>query len=128
MRSLAGTSWRLVQAQAFHEQGQELSPPLGPQPIGVLHFTEDRMIACVGDGQLDRRSDTRARPFAAYAGAYEFDGQILITHADSASSPEYLTDQKRRIRFDGDTSMVVIPINAVLGHGSGLALTWLRLS
>ena len=86
------------------------------------------MIGCVGDGQLSRSLDAAAGPFAAYAGAYEFDGEILITRADSASGPEYLTDQKRRIRFDSDTGMVVTPLNTVLGHAAGLALTWVRLA
>jgi hypothetical protein len=59
------------------------------------------------------------RTFVAYCGPYTFDGTRLVTHADSASSPDLLTDQVRHIRFDGPRRMTAVPVSRLLGRSGG---------
>ena len=43
MTSLLGR-WKLINARAFDEAGNELEPPLGQNPMGVILYEADRMI------------------------------------------------------------------------------------
>ena len=125
MQSLAGTMWRLVEARRFDETGREMQP-IGPNPMGFALFEADRMLAAVVDGRTEQPPGIEPRFFAAYSGSYRFDGEQLVTQADSASSPSLLADQIRRIRFASTTRMVATPISGVAGQ-TGTEFTWERV-
>jgi len=55
MQSLIGI-WKLVEARAFDNAGQELPPPFGPQPMGLALFEAERMVGIASDA---RASATR---------------------------------------------------------------------
>lgn len=127
MRSLRGTMWRLIEAHTFDGAGNKLLP-LGPQPIGFVIFEAERMLAAVADGRaLLPPTGTPPRFFIAYTGTYTFDGVELITRADTASAPELLADQIRRIRFESTTRMVVEAISGVTGQ-RGTEVVWERVT
>ena len=84
------------------------------------------MLGGVADGRAELPPDLESRFFVAYSGAYRFDGEQLVTQADSASSPSLLADQVRRVRFVSATRMVVTPISGVPGQ-TGTELTWERV-
>jgi hypothetical protein len=126
MHSLVGI-WKLIEARAFDDTGQELSCPLGPEPMGVAIFGAERSMAMAGDGRAALPPDVAARAFAAYCGNYTFDGTKLVTRADGASSPDLREDQVRHIRFDSPTRMIVIPVSRLFGRSAGLELVWERV-
>jgi hypothetical protein len=129
MQSLSGTTWKLVKASAFDDQGRELPRPLGPRPMGLVAFEAERMIGFVaaGNDRSSRPSDALAATFAAYSGTYSFDGTELVTSVDTASSPEMLRDQVRHVHFDSATRMTVTPKNPLLGRTAGLEFVWERI-
>jgi hypothetical protein len=124
-RSLIGV-WKLIEARAFDEAGSELPSPLGPQPMGVAIFGAGRSMAMACDGSA-RLPTAAKRAFAAYCGAYTFDGTKLVTHVDGASGPDLLDDQVRQIRFDTPTRMTVIPVSRLFDRRAGLELVWERV-
>ena len=124
MRSLVGV-WKLVEARAFDEAGQEGPSPLGPQPMGVAIIDTERMMAMASDGRAELPPEIK-RAFAAYCGRYTFDGTKLVTRVDGASSPDMMADQIRHIRFDGPRHMIVAPVSRLFGRGGGLELVWER--
>ena len=126
MQGLIG-AWKLIGARAFDETGAELPPPLGPNPLGLVLFEDERMIAAVSDGRPAMPPGATQRAFLSYTGAYTFDGEKLVTRVDGASSPEGLADQARRITFQAPNRMLVVPLSRVLGRSSGLELTWERI-
>ena len=60
MTSLLGR-WKLIDARAFDEAGNELEPPLG-HPMGVILYEADRMIVAVGNGRAMFRARPRSGP------------------------------------------------------------------
>ena len=128
MQSLAGTTWKLIEASAFDEEGHELALPLGSHPMGFAMFEAERVIVAVSDGRLSLPSDVQSRAFVAYTGSYHFDGSEIVTTVDGASSPEVPAQQIRQIRFESPTRMVVTPRNAVLGRTTGLKFVWGRIA
>ena len=125
MQTLIGV-WKLVQARAFDETGNELPSPLGPQPMGVAIFDAERSMAMACDARATLPPGIR-RAFAAYCGNYTFDGTKLVTRVDGASGPDMLEDQVRHIRFDTSTRMTVIPASRLFDRNSGLELVWERV-
>jgi hypothetical protein len=119
--------WKLIDASAFDENGHELTQPLGELPMGFAMFEAERMIVAVTDGRLSPPPDVPSRAFIAYSGRYTFDGNALVTTADSASSPDLFGQQIRHIRFESSTRMVATPKNKVLGRDVGLQLVWERV-
>lgn len=81
-------------------------------------------MACDGSATLPPAAK---RAFAAYCGAYTFDGTKLVTHVDGASGPDMLEDQVRQIRFDTPTRMTVIPASRLFDQGADLELVWERV-
>ena len=67
MESLVGI-WKLVEARAFDEAGQEIPSPLGPQPMGVAIFDANRCIATAMDARAELPPTVLKRAFAAYCG------------------------------------------------------------
>lgn len=126
MQSLSGTTWKLIEAFAFDDEGRELSPPLGKCPMGVVMFEVERMIVAVIDGSSSLPTDIQ-RVFAAYSGRYSFDGTELVTNVDGASDPDLVQPQIRHIHFESPTRIAVTPKNKVLGRDTGLKLVWERI-
>jgi hypothetical protein len=124
--SLVGV-WKLVEARAFDESGQEVPSPFGPQPMGVAIIDVERIMAMGSDGRAELPSETK-RAFVAYCGRYTFDGTKLATRVDGASSPDMMEDQVRHIRFDGPNRMVIVPLSRLFGRSGGLELVWDRQS
>ncbi len=125
MQTLAGTMWRLIEARRFDEADHEIQP-IGPNPMGFVLFEADRMMAAVVDGRTEQPPGIEPRFFAAYSGTYRFDGEQLVTQADSASNPSLLSDQVRHIRFVSATRMIATPISGVTGQ-TGTEFTWERV-
>jgi hypothetical protein len=126
MQTLVGT-WKLIEARAFDEAGNEMPSPLGPTPMGFVLFEAERMIGAVADGRPAMPPDAPQRAFFSYTGRYEFDGETLVTRVDGASSPDGFADQVRRITFQGSDRIVVVPLSRVLDRSSGLELIWERV-
>ena len=126
MKSLNGTMWKLIEARAFDGSGDKLLP-LGPQPIGFVTFEGERMLGAVTDGRVSLPPTSPSRFFIAYTGTYTFDGTELVTRADTASNPDLLVDQIRRIRFESATRMVMEAISGVAGQG-GTEVVWERVA
>jgi hypothetical protein len=126
MKSLNGTTWRLIEARAFDESGNKLLP-LGPHPIGLVTFEAERMLGAVTDGRVSLPPTSPSRFFIAYTGTYTFDGIELVTRADTASTPDLLVDQIRRIRFESTTRMVMEAVSGVAGQG-GTEAVWERVT
>ena len=127
MQTLSGTMWKLIEASAFDEEGHELARPLGELPMGFVMFEAERMIVAVADGRLSLPSDVPSRAFVAYSGRYTFDGTMLVTSIDRASSPDLAGQQSRQIRFESPTRMLAMPKNKVLGRDAGLKFVWERI-
>jgi hypothetical protein len=123
--SLVGV-WKLVEARAFDEAGQELPPPLGPNPMGIVLFEADRMVGTIGDARASLPVGASDRFFAAYTGTYRFDGEVLVTKADDASKPELVVEQVRKVRFDGPNRIMVIPTSGLPGY-NGMNVVWERI-
>jgi hypothetical protein len=120
MQSLVGV-WKLVEAHAFDATGRELPPPLGPQPIGIVLFEAERMVAAIS-----ATIESRCR-LIAYTGTYHFDGVELATQVEDASQPELIVEQVRRIRFESPTRMVAVPVSGVTGSFIGVEIAWGRV-
>ena len=116
MQTLEGTTWRLIGASAFDDDGHELPPPLGEHPMGFVMFEAERIMVAVVDGGLSLPVNVPSRVFAAYSGKFRFDGAELVTNVDSASNPNLAGQQIRHIHFESPARMVVTPKNKVLGR------------
>jgi hypothetical protein len=130
IRALIGT-WRLVATSAVEDAGQPLPPPYGPMPRGLVVFgTDGRIMAVLSDGRsaLPAAAVENAREHLSYCGAFEFDGDTLITHVDGASRPDWLgTEQLRTVRFDGALLILTPPPRIIDGTTQRRTLTWERL-
>ncbi len=126
MQTLLGM-WKLIEARAYDETGQETPSPLGPAPMGFVLFEAERMLGAVADGRPAMPPDAPQRAFFSYTGAYQFDGETLITRVDGASSPDGFADQVRQITFQGPDRIAVVPHSRVLDRSSGLQLIWQRV-
>ena len=125
MPNLIGT-WRLVESSMKDETGALVSTPLGPQPMGVVEFGEERMIVVFVDGRAALPVDVPNRLLVAYSGPYTFDGSTLTTTVDAASDPALVgTTQTRAITLDGDR-LVASPLNQIAGVRDNSAFTWER--
>lgn len=125
MSSLVGV-WKLVEARAFDDAGQELPPPLGPTPMGIVLFEAERMVGAIGDSSVSLPKEAAARFFAAYTSTYQFDGEVLVTKADDASKPALIVEQVRRVRFDGPNRITVVPTSGMLDN-NGINVVWERV-
>ena len=100
MQKLLGT-WKLIEAHAFDEAGNEMLSPLGPAPMGLVLFEAERMAGMVADGRPAVPPNALQPAFFSYTGVYQFDGEILVTRVDGASSSDGFADQVRRTTFPG---------------------------
>jgi hypothetical protein len=94
--------------------------------MGIVIFGGERMMVVVGDGRTSLPPDAPPRAFVSYCGKYSFDGTMLVTHVDGASSPDLFRDQVRHIEFEDTTRFVATPVSG-LARNAGLRLVWERV-
>ena len=125
MSSLVGV-WKLVDARAFGDAGQELPPPLGPQPTGLAFFEAERMVGIIGDARPSVPAEGPMRPFPAHTGNYSFDDEVLITKADDASRPELVVEQARKVRFN-DPDRITVTLTSGVPGCNDINVIWERV-
>ena len=126
MNDIVGT-WRLVMTRARNDAGEPMHPPYGPQPMGVVVFSADRMVAVLCDSRTVLPDGEPEREYSSYCGAYMFDGTTLVTRVDASSDPDRIgTDQLRRVRFDGDRLVLMPPPRPWRGVTQHRELFWER--
>ncbi|MDM0022240.1 lipocalin-like domain-containing protein [Variovorax sp. J22R187] len=93
--------WRLVEARAWDEATDRLSAPYGEHPVGMITFSNGRMLAalCNGDRVVPEGAK---RSYSSYGGVYTFDGSTLETLVDVASDPSRIGGrQVRKVEMRG---------------------------
>ena len=122
-------TWRMTGTVGRDDQGNLLSPPFGPQAMGLVVFQPDgRMMSVLCDGRL-APPPNETRQFMAYAGTYTFDGNTLTTTVDAASDPSRVGgEQVRAVRFEGGKMMLAPPRRLWAGVMQHQELTWERIA
>jgi len=119
---LVGT-WKLVSASSSTASGERNDTPLGPNPAGLLTYTQDgRVTAMISYGGRKRLSSSDSlsapaneqaeafRTFIAYAGRYALDGDRVIHHVEISSIQDWVdTDLIRSIKFEGERIVLAAP-------------------
>ncbi|MBK1662008.1 lipocalin-like domain-containing protein [Paracraurococcus ruber] len=119
--------WRLLEVTARDAAGRAVPSPYGPQPMGVVRFEADRMMAAVGDGRAPAAGEGRF--FASYTGTWTFDGTVLSTRVDAAYPPERIgSDQVRQVRMKGAHIVLTPPPREVDGVLLTLDLEWEKVA
>jgi hypothetical protein len=121
MRSLAGTTWKLIKSRTVDSSGHQVPSALGPEPMGVMVFEDARLMIMVGDG----RPHVPPHGMTAYCGSYSFDGHTLVANIDAASGSGLLGEFIRWVRFDGPRRMVSKQIAG--GLNAVTEMTWDRV-
>lgn len=129
MKPIVGT-WRLVATRAWGPDGEPLPPPYGPEPLGLVTFTDGgRMIAALCDSRPTLPDDMPAREYVSYMGAYSYDGATLSTRVDGTSdAPRQGTDQVRGVRWDDERLILTPPPRPKGGTTEHRELTWERIA
>ena len=134
---LAGT-WKLVSASSKNLNGERNETPYGPNPTGLLTYTEDGRVASVisygGRKPLPITGGTtqdQAEAFKtclAYAGTYTLSGNKVTHHVEVSSIQNYVNrDLIRDVKFEGERIVLVTPPTSVNGKIQSIELTWQRL-
>lgn len=139
-------SWHLVRWEVSYGDGRPATLPFGADATGLLVYAPDgwmnASMSHAGRRPLSTESARHAPAaerlaafdsFFNYGGSYTLsreDGVDLVTHhvTQSANPGMVGTDQKRRMRFDGDGTLVLaaddtLPGTSVTRHHR---LTWKR--
>jgi hypothetical protein len=121
--------WRLVEVRATGPDGAPIRDhQYGPEPMGILQFTPQRMHAAVGDGRA-AVPPGKSRFWVSYGGPYRFDGTLLVTRVDVTSAPDRMgSDQVRQVRAEGERVWLSPPARVVDGVMHQLELLWERLA
>lgn len=136
--SIIGT-WKLVSALVTPSLGGEPRNMLGGNPSGLLTYTGDGQMSAIiasGGRQPLSTADPIAAPvaeraeafdtFAAYAGAYTFDGDRTTHHVEVAWLQNWVvTDQVRFVRLQGSRLTLSAPVS-IGGEQMIAELTWER--
>jgi hypothetical protein len=128
-RSIVGT-WRLVDASARDQHGNERPKPYGPLGMGMVTLSANgRMMAVLCDGRADLE-DGGPREYASYCGNYTFDGQTLTTRVDASSLARIAVgrDQVRGVRFEGVRMILTPPPLPLKDFEQHRELHWERIS
>ena len=126
---LLGT-WRLVEYHNRTADGQVLEPSFGPEAMGVIHFNANgRMLVVLTDGRRELPPTTERRPFSAYTGMWEFDGDNVNVAVDEAAWPSFVgTTQVRGVRY-ANGRLSLIPANVVVdGVINHREVVWEKIS
>ena len=104
---LFGT-WKVLSAVVEDMQTREKTSLYGEHPKGyMVLLPSGRMMALlVSEGrkepQTDKERAAAYRSMVAYTGAYSVQGDKWTTRPDVAWNEQYMTDQVRYFRLDGD--------------------------
>jgi hypothetical protein len=137
---LVGT-WSLVSASSTTKTGERSETPYGPEPAGLLTYTEDGRVTALisyggrkplstGGGTLAPMEEQAEafRTFLAYAGRYTFSGDKVTHHIEISSIQNYVDrDLVRSVKFRGDQIVLVTPPMPVNGKVRTIELIWQRL-
>jgi hypothetical protein len=127
MDRIIGT-WRLIDEIAQDQDGKPLPTLFGPDPMGLVIFTEaGRMMAAISDGATDAIDANRNHVF--YYGSFTFDDNQLVTVVEGSSDPIWQESQQiRDARFDGGY-LILSPPTGLLGPlDVRRDLTWERIA
>jgi hypothetical protein len=126
---LLGT-WRLIEYHNRTEDGKMLDPSFGPEAMGVIHFNANgRMLVVLTDGRRSLPPGVERRPFSAYTGIWEFDGETVKTAVDESAWPHFVgTMQNRGVRYaNGRLSLIpaTVVVDGVVNHRE---VVWEKIS
>jgi hypothetical protein len=121
--------WRLIESNAWDENGANLGAPYGANPIGQISFTpERRMLAalCNGDTAPDHDGEGD-RGYSSYGGFYELIDTTLTVNVDMASDKSRIGGQQiREAVLDGDRLLLRPPMRLYGGITQRRELVWER--
>jgi hypothetical protein len=129
LQSITGT-WQLIQTECIGDDGASLAPPYGggESCMGLLSLRADGRLVCVLCDSRPQMPAGQAREYNSYCGAYEFDGEQLVTRVDASANPDWIgTDQIRDVSFDNEV-LILRPVknNGPVSNGQRV-LHWIRL-
>lgn len=87
--------WRLMDSCAWTAEGEALAPPYGAHPMGMILFSQGRMLATLCNGDQALPAEQR-REFSSYGGRYSLDGDTLTVEVDIASDPSRVGGRQLR--------------------------------
>jgi hypothetical protein len=130
-------TWKLVFALSMTSTGDR-SEPYGPNPVGVLTYTDDGRVTALicysgrkplSVGAQPEEQAEAFRTFLAYAGTYTLSGD-KVTHRIEVSSIQNYVDRDlvRSVKFQGDKLILVTPPTPVNGRVQTIELVWQRLA
>lgn len=134
-------AWKLVSAASTTKNGEPGDPPYGPEPAGVLTYTEDgRMSSLISYGgrkplsiggsssDMQQEQAEAFKTFFAYAGRFHFTGDKMTHHVEISSIQNYVgKDLLRHARLQGDRLILTAPPTLVNGKIQSVELVWERL-
>lgn len=138
--ALVGT-WKLVSASSTTAKGERNETPYGPNPSGLLTYTEDGRVSAlisyggrkpisVGGGiatLLEEQAEA-FKTFLAYAGRYTISGETVSHHVEISSIQSYVGKElARSVMFHGDRITLITPPSPVNGKIQTVELIWKRL-
>lgn len=126
MFTLVGT-WRLIRSNAFDAQGQPVTLPFGPKPMGLAMFHPDgRMMAVLNDSRPNLAPGEGA--YMSYTGRYTVDGDTLRTRVDGSSDQSRVGgEQVRTIAFEKDILKLSPPLRSWGGSMQQHELFWEKI-
>jgi lipocalin-like protein len=137
---LVGT-WKLISASSSSASGEQNESPFGPNPVGILTYTDDGRVSALisygGRKQLTIGAEPAAlieeqaeafRTFLAYAGRYRLSGDTVVHSIEISSIQNYAGKELvRGLKFQGNQIVLVTPPTMVNGKIQSVELVWQRL-
>jgi hypothetical protein len=123
-------TWRLIEYHNRTAEGVVLEPSFGPEAMGVIHFDANRrMVVVLTDGRRQLPDTVETRPFSAYTGLWEFDGDSVRVAVDQSAWAHFIgTTQVRGVRYaNGRLSLIPadVVVDGVVNHRE---VVWERVS
>ncbi|OWT57555.1 lipocalin-like domain-containing protein [Candidimonas nitroreducens] len=120
--------WRLVSSQARDEHGNAIQAPYGTNPIGIITFSQGRMLAAIS-GREKPSGDAIGPEYSSYGGVFEFDGAVLRVHVDAASDKSRLGgEQVRDVTFETGHMVLTPPLRKYGNRLEQRTLIWAKIS
>ena len=140
---LHGT-WRLVSWNVEQSDGELVSSPLGPDPLGwIMYHPDGRMCVALMRPDCPRFASNNLREataeeiksgfegFIGYCGFYEVDERehLVVHHLELSSFPNLVgTEQKRHFEFAGGRLILTTPHLTLFDETQIHRLVWQRLN